>query len=180
MRNLTKIIGSVLLIGSMAFSVAGCTGFKAITAKEFKSAIKAATDLKSSEIPIEKDGKIGSTEVNATLKATEGQCRFGFIEFEDTEDATDYFEDNIYDSFIDMIEDEGFEGNYRETYSESAATGYILVDGEGETTDFFKGEIYGGIFLKDNTIVIAVTTSGKTKEKDKIDKVFDEINYPKP
>ena len=34
--------------------------------------------------------------------------------------------------------------------------------------------------LKDNTIVIAMATSGKNKDKDKIDAVLDQISYPKP
>jgi hypothetical protein len=180
MKNFTKVIGSVLLIGSMALSVAGCAGFNAITAKEYKSAIKAATDLKSSDIRIEEDTRVGKADVNTTLRASEGKCYYGFIEFEDAEDAADYFEDEVYDGFLDMIEDKDFDGNYRETYSKSAATGYILVDGEGESDNDFNGDVYGGVFLKDNTIVIAMATSGKNKDKDKIDAVLDQISYPKP
>ena len=180
MKNFTKVMGSVLLIGSMALSVAGCAGFSAITARDYKSAIKAVTDLKSSDIRVEEDTRVNKLDARTTLRAQDGKCYYGFIEFEDTEDATDYFEDEIYDTFIDMIEDKDFDGNYRETYSKSAATGYVLVDGEGDADNDFKGEIYGGIYLKDNTVVIAMATSGKNKDKDKIDAVLDQISYPKP
>jgi len=180
MKNFTKVIGSVLLIGSMALSVAGCAGFSAITARDYKSAIKAVTDLKSSDISIEDDTVVNKKDARTTLRAKEGDCYYGFIEFEEIDDATDYFEDEVYDSFLDMIEDKDFDGNYRETYSKSAATGYVLVDGEGEAEGDFKGDVYGGVFLKDNTIVIAMAKSGKNKDKDKIDAVLDQISYPKP
>ena len=65
-------------------------------------------------------------------------------------------------------------------YSESGATGYILVDGDSDNDDFMDGKCYGGIFLKENTIVIVMANSNKSSDMEDIDAMLSAIGYPKP
>ncbi|MCQ2482379.1 MAG: hypothetical protein MJ153_02685 [Clostridia bacterium] len=96
-----------------------------------------------------------------------------YMEFEDEEAAKDYFEDNYYEDFEDYLLDEEFEGE--ESHKLKKDTGYILFNGEEEGDD-----VYGGIFLKGETIVVAEAGSTKKSAMKDINAFLDEIGYPKP
>ena len=101
---------------------------------------------------------------------------FAFYELDDEDDAVEMFEKE-YDQYIDSIDEDVFDGSHKESFDEKAATGYILIDGENEDTG---RSIYGGIFLKENTIVTAMAMSGEDKDIDRVAGVLDAIGYPKP
>lgn len=179
MKNLTKGIVSVALAGSIMMSVAGCASFNQITHKEFKSALEDALKMDDGDYTEYKNSSVGGDDTKHEVYAVDGKCRYAFIEFEDVDDAKDYFED-IYDEFEDTIKDDDFKGSYKKAYSDSSATGYILVDGDSDNDDFMDGKCYGGIFLKENTIVVVMANSNKSSDMDDIDAMLSAIGYPKP
>lgn len=179
MKKLTKGIVSVALAGSMMMSIAGCASFNLITHKEFKSALEDALKLDDEDYTEYKNSTVNGNDTKHEVYAVDDKCRYAFIEFDEVEDAVDYFED-IYDEFEDTVNDKDFDGTYKKMYSESGATGYILVDGDSDNDDFMDGKCYGGIFLKENTIVIVMANSNKSSDMEDIDAMLSAIGYPKP
>ena len=179
MKNLTKGIVSVALVGSMLMSVAGCASFNLISYKDFKKALEDAVNLDDDDIREYKNSTVDGNDTKHEIYATDGKCAYMFIEFDDADDAVDYFED-VYDEFEDTVKDDDFDGSYKKAYSESSQTGYILVNGDSDNDDFMDGKCYGGIFLKENTIVVVMANSQKSSDIEDIDAVLDAIGYPKP
>lgn len=180
MKNFVKGAVSAVLAGSMMLSIAGCANFNLITYKDFKNALEEALEMDDDEYREYKNSSVSGSDTKHEVYANDGNCRYAFIEFDDAEDAFDYFED-IYDEFEDTIEDKDFDGNYKKGLVEgSSASGYILVNGDSDNSEFIDGKCYGGIFLKENTIVIVMANSNKSKDMDKIDAMLNAIGYPKP
>lgn len=179
MKSIVKGIAAIVLAGSVMLSVAACANFNLLTYKEFKSALEESLEMDDDDYTVRKKGTYEGYEIKHSVAAIKGKCRYMFVEFDDQDDAVEYFED-VYDIFEDAIKDEEFDGNYKKAYSESSATGYILVDGKSDATKFIDGKCYGGIFLKENTIVVVMANSQKSSDIEKIDAMLDAIGYPKP
>ena len=179
MKSLVKSIAAVVLAGSMMLSVAACANFNLLTYKEFKSALEESQNMEDDDYTVRKKGTYEGYDIKHSVAAIKGKCNFMFVEFDDQDDAVDYFED-VYDAFEDALKDEEFDGNYKKSYSESSVTGYILVDGKSEAAKFINGKCYGGIFLKENTVVVVMANSQKNSDIEKIDAMLDAIGYPKP
>ena len=179
MKKGTKSVIAAILTGAMIMSIAGCANFELITHKQFKKALEDAAKIDEDEIRETKDDKYEGADVKRRIVATDGKCVYSYIEFDDAEDAYDTFSE-IYDDFTDAVEDDEFDGSYRKGINENSGTGYILVNGDSDNEDFIDGKCYGGIFLKENTFVVVLANSQKSKDMDKIDAVLDAIGYPKP
>jgi len=179
MKKMTKGIISVVLAGSMMMSLAGCANFNLITYKDFKKALEDALDMDDDDIREYKNSSVDGNETKHEVYANDGKCRYAFIEFDDADDAVDYFEE-VYDEFEDTLKDDDFDGSYKKAYNENAQTGYILLNGDSDNDDFMDGKVYGGVFLKENTIVIVMANSQKSSDMEDIDAMLSAIGYPKP
>ena len=176
MKGLYKGIISAALIGTMLMSAAGCTKFEVIGYKDFRAALEDEAGIDESSCSTGKDRRHDGYEMKRYIEGEKGNCEFAFYEFDKEKDAVEYFEKQ-YDEFLDAVEDDDeFEGSHKESFDEDSATGYIIFDGEVEE----NGRVYGGIYLKENTIVSAMSVGSKDKDIERIDGVLDAIGYPKP
>ncbi len=170
--KISKKTVSMTLIMAMTLSMTACgKNFKQIDEDVFEEGLKV---LKLDDNMSEYDEK-DYLDDDMTYKAFvyDDNQAYIYMEFEDEDAAIDYFEDNYYEDFEDYLLDEEFEGE--ESHKLKKDTGYILYNGEEE-----GDEVYGGIFLKGNTIVVAEAGSTKKSAKKDIDAFLDEIGYPKP
>ncbi|SCW57528.1 hypothetical protein SAMN02910456_01934 [Ruminococcaceae bacterium YRB3002] len=179
MKTGFKGVVAAVLTGAIIMSVAGCVSFEQISNKEFKKALTGAGKIDEEEITEVKDATYEGADLKRKIIASDGKCLYSYMEFDDKDDAFDAFKD-IYDDFGDAVDDDDFDGKYSKGISESSYSGYLLVDGDSDDKDFVDGKCYGGIYYKEDTIVIVMANSQKTKDKDKIDAVLDAIGYPKP
>ncbi len=176
MKRLVKCLTSVALIGAMMMSATGCVSFGVIEYGDFVDALEEEANLKEDACTKGKNRRHEGYEMKRYIEGHKGQCMFAFYELDDEDDAVEMFEKE-YDQYVDSIDDDVFDGSHKESFDEKAATGYILIDGENEDTG---RSIYGGIFLKENTIVTAMAMSGEDKDIDRVAGVLDAIGYPKP
>lgn len=175
MKNFVKGMMSAALIGSMLMSVAGCTSFNLIEYDDFAAALEEEVGLKEDDCRTGKNKKRNGYEMKRYIEGTKGtSTTFKYYEFKDEDDAVEFFEKQ-YDEFLDVIEDEDFEGSHKESFDEDSATGYILIDGEADNSS-----VYGGIYLKENTYITVATTGSQDKDRDRVDAVLSAIGYPKP
>lgn len=180
MKNCKKIL-SAILVASMAFSLAGCSSVKAIDKKDFKNALK---ELKLDDDMREYKGDdieyygYDEDDIKYLARVWDDDQWYMFIQFEDTEAAHDYFEDEFYDDIMDVKEDKDFDGKLKTKLSKSS--GYIILKGESESDDFMEGEVYGGIYFKNDVVVVALATSDKKSDIKDIDTFLKSIGYPKP
>lgn len=171
MKNFKKAM-SLTLIMAMALSLTACgKSFKAISKKDFEKGLKAIKLDDDIEEEDDEDELDDDMTYEALVYADNQAYRF--MEFEDEDAAFDYFEENYYDEFEDYLEDDEFEGE--ESHKLKKDTGYILFNGEEDGDD-----VYGGVFLKGNTIVVAEAGSTKKSAKKDIDAFLKAIGYPKP
>lgn len=181
MKNCKKIL-SAILVATMALSLVGCSSMKAIGKKDFKNALKELKlDDDMREIEEESDLEwygYDDDDIEYYASAYDDEQYYLFIQFEDTEAAHDYFEDEFYDDVMDMKEDKDFDGKLKTKLSKSS--GYIILNGESDSKGFGKGDIYGGIYFKDNVIVVALANSNKKSDIKDINAFLKAIGYPKP
>lgn len=88
-------------------------------------------------------------------------------------DAKNAFE-GYYNREIDKVEAQDYIGSSK--YSYSGTEGYILLNGSSDGR-YYE---YGGLFLKDNTVVYVVANEDKASLRSEVDKFLKEIGYPLP
>jgi hypothetical protein len=77
-----------------------------------------------------------------------------------------------------MIDDKDFDGKY--SYRITDTEGYILLNGESSSNDFFDDDIYGGIFCKEDVVVIVLCRSTSDRDTSRVDEFLRAIGYPTP
>lgn len=97
--------------------------------------------------------------------------------YDDADDARENF-DFYTEAFQGTIADGEFDGDY--TLADSGNEGYIIFNGECDSWDFYDGDIYGCIFLKDNTIMSVMTHDASQSRNDKIEDFLEELDLPSP
>lgn len=175
MKSFKKFM-SVALVASMALSFTGCgKSFKAINKKDFEKGLKA---IKLDDDMLEYEDESVSSflydDAEYAAMATDDDQMYMFIEFEDEEAAKECFEEEFYEDLEDALEDEEFDG--KESHKLKKTSGYIIINGDNEE----EGDVYGGIYLKDNIMVVALAHSTKKSDKKDVDAFLKEIGYPKP
>ncbi len=129
-----------------------------------------------------------------------------YARFNDNEHALEFFEDYYYDSLIDAYEDKDFEGSFtkdlhkgwvtitRDASENSVSsstqqlyTGVVLLHGEfddsiciGEQQFYVEDDFYGGVYLFNNIVVVAYTTSANDRKIEEIDDFLESFDYPSP
>lgn len=172
-KVLTNVV-SVILIASMGLSVSGCAGkIKPVAKKDFKKALEESFDIDDDDYTDYK----GSDYDNVWY--VEHDYYVEYYQFDDEDDAMDMF-DEFYDRYEDMVDDKDFKGRHRSVVNDKKAYGYILLKGESDDDDFFDGDIYGGIYWVDDTIIIVLVSSDKDKYVDNITAMIRALGYPKP
>lgn len=174
MKKAIKSIVSITLLASMAFSMAGCA--KKITPvkkNDFKDAIEEVFDIDDDDY-WEYDG-----DDYTSISYYDHDYYVVMYQYDDADDALDDFED-IYDNYEDMVEDKEFKGKKKAVFNEKAGYGYIVLNGESESDDFYDDDIYGGIYWADDTVIVVLVLSDKDKYTENIDAVISALGYPKP
>lgn len=113
------------------------------------------------------------------------------FEFDDEDDAYDYFTEMIYEEFEDIKEDKHFDGNIRMANSEGF--GYVLVDADydeevyfgdisyARNVDFDFEHLYGGVYYIENTVCIIMNyNKGKDREISELNEVLEALELPQP
>lgn len=181
MKNIKKIL-SVVMIVAMMTSLVSCKSFKVVDDGDFEDAIEEIYDEEVMEISgddIENAG-LDEYDMEKFLSLIEEDVSIAYAEFEDEEAARDFFEDEYYKDFEDMIKDDDFEGSHSSGLNNSR--GYILFegeadgDGEWEETD----EIYGGIYWTENMVIIAIAYSDKKSDIEDMNEFLDMLGLPTP
>ena len=174
---------SLVLILAMAFVFAGCANLTLISYKDFKSALEETVGLKKDEYAVDKNTTKSGYDIKYSVTATVGNCIYRFYEFDDGDDAVDYFED-YYDDFDEMFKEGDFEGSYQMSYSSGGGSGYVLLNGKSRSSsnifNMYTNKVYGGIYFKDNTVIIVAAGSSKESDAASIDEFLKSIDYPKP
>ena len=177
MKMMKKAV-SIVLLGAMALSMAGCAKkIETVKKKDFKNAIEEVID----------DTDYVDGESNVYYY---GDNFFvDFYQLSDEDDAADCWED-ILDSYNDMVDDKKFDGSRRMVNTDTF--GYILLDGECDDKNFLtdisnvyflqsgRSYYYGGIFYVEDEIIVVMTTKDKDANRDDINTILNALGYPKP
>lgn len=114
------------------------------------------------------------------------------FEFDDEDDAYEYFTEVIYEEFEDIKSDKNFSGKIRMANSEGF--GYVLVDADydddvyfGDITyipgwcDFEYEHLYGGVYYINTTVCIIMNyNDGSSREIDELNEVLEALELPQP
>ena len=174
MKKAIKNIVSVVLLASMALSLAGCAKkIEPIKKKDFKDALEEVFDIDDD------DYSDYDWDDYTNIYYYDHDTRVEMYQFDNEDDALELFED-YYDEFEDMIEDKEFKGKKKSFFDEKKGYGYILLNGESDSDDFFDDDIYGGIYWTGDTVIFVYVLSDKDKYTEKIDAFLNAIGYPKP
>lgn len=190
-----KALISVALISSVLFGATGCgvKKFEATDKKAFKNALEDVLDLDDDDYNSVSDPTsiysysyvspfldgmdlLDDYEIKMDIEYVDGDNHYYFIEFKDEDDALEFFEDNIYDTFEDVKEDKDFKGKSFTLLNET--TGYVIVNGESDSDDFFEDDIYGGFYVQDGIFVAVYTLSDKDSKIEDINEFLAAIEYP--
>lgn len=101
---------------------------------------------------------------------------FNIYVYDNAAYAKEQFE-GFYNYKIDIVEAQGYEGTSK--YAYSGNEGYILFNGHQRDL-YGEPYAYGGIYLKDNTIVYVDTIEDRTSLRNDVDKFLKTIGYPLP
>ncbi len=175
MKNVIKGFTSVLLIGSMLFSIAGCGRVKAYDKKEVKSILKDDLGLKD-----DKDYYTYDWDDYYVFTGSNGKSSFRIAIYEDEDDAADEFED-LLDNFQDDKDDDCFSGRSR--YVSGKSSGYIVLNGEADDDgDFFTEDeyYYGGIYWADNMIIWVLADKDKDNAREDVRAFLKAFGLPRP
>lgn len=172
MKVLKTVVCSAL-VATMLFCMVGCVSVKAVKKKDFKNALEDVADIDDDEYYEYHDY---NSDIDYTVFAYEGNAYYDYSIYGDKDDALDAFED-IYDDFQDMKEDKDFDGSLR--MGLSGSTGYILFNGEADDRDY-DGDMYGGIYLKDDVVIIVYAHSDRKSDIKVINAFLSAIGLPKP
>ena len=114
------------------------------------------------------------------------------FEFDDEDDAYDYFTEVIYEEFEDIKSDRSFNGKIR--MSNSEGFGYVLVDADYDdevyfgdinyipnNCDFDYEHLYGGVYYVESTVCIIMNyNDGSSREIDELNSVLEALELPQP
>ncbi len=141
-----------------------------ISADDYMEAIEEVLDCDDDEFYISDSAYNADDLVQRVVYDGDDSDYFlcNYYEFEDNKAAEDFFE---YQN--EQIEDFEFDGQMK------TKDNYILMDGEFEDDDE-EYDIYGGIYLVGNTVIEVVCDSSKSKHRDKIDEILEELDLPTP
>ena len=174
MKKAIKTIVSLTLLTSMAFSIAGCAKkIEPVKKNDFKDALEEVFDIDDD------DYSDYDFDDCTNIYYVDHDYYIEMYQFDDEDDALEMFED-LYDDFEDMVEDKEFKGKKKGVFNEKQGYGYILVNGESESDDFFDDDIYGGFYWSGDTLIIVVVFSDKDKYTENIDAMIRALGYPKP
>lgn len=175
--SLKKFV-TMILTCAMVFTIAGCS--KSIPDVSKKDFMKACDKAGFEDYQInEFDEEDLDDDMTYEAMMRDGNIMLVYCEFEDEEAAHDYYGD-IYASFNKLHDHKDASGNYKMFITKTS--GYILFSGEVDDWDDMSldGDVYFGIYFKEDYIVVAVSASDKGKDVKKIDKFLDELELPKP
>lgn len=207
MKTFKKVIATAL-VATMAVSCTGCGALKikATDAKSFNKALSKLSDDMAEAIDdfdeewgfgfsdnylamYEKYDDADDIEDELDIENAEeyimGYCTdedeeavilYEFISFEDTESAHDYFNEEWYEDYSEAKKDKDLDGTMKDSLSKTS--GYIILDVESDSKDLGKGNIYGGIYFADNTVVIVMGMDASKSSKKEIDSFLESIEYP--
>ena len=170
MKVLKTVVCSAL-VATMLFCMVGCVNVKAVSKKDFKNALEDVADFDEDEFE-----EYENDEAYYNLRVSDDDEYYQYSVFSDEDDALDAFEE-IYDEIEDMKEDKDFDGSLR--IGLNGNTGYILFNGEADGS-VFDDEAYGGIYLKDDVIIMVGTNSTSKRDIKDIDAFLSAIGLPKP
>ncbi len=174
MKKFVRSIVSVVLLGSMALSFAGCAKkIEPVKKNDFKDALEESFDIDDD------DYSEYEWDDYTDIYYYDHDYYVEMYQYDDADDALDKFED-AYDDFQDMLDDKEFKGRHKAVFNEKGGYGYITFSGESDSDDFFDDDIHGGIYWADDTIIIVVVTSDKDKYTENIDAMIKALGYPKP
>lgn len=157
-------------------SVAACgKNYTVVSKKDFTNALEDVADLDEDDWYDYEDYYSHSKH---DIDCYDGDFHYEWIEFDDENHAMDFFEDYYYDDFEDMIDDKDFDGKYSTKITDTE--GYIILNGESNSSDFFDDELYGGIFCKDGVVVIVLCRSTRDRDTARVDEFLRAIGYPTP
>lgn len=172
MKKFIKSIALTLTVAT-AFALTGCFApkYEALSAKDFKKALESTLDYEEGKdfTVVENAG-----DIEKQITVVDEDVAFMFIEFDKEKHALKYFEKEFYDDYKDMLDDKEFEGKQKNYFNEDKYTGYCVFDGENDDGD----EIYGGVYLKDKTLIIAMSKNGNKNDKKDVKALIDAIEYP--
>ncbi|MFA6828933.1 MAG: hypothetical protein WCQ74_05330 [Saccharofermentanales bacterium] len=171
-----KVLKTLLcsaLVATMLFCMVGCVNVKAVNKKDFKNALEDVADFDDDEY-YEYDDY--DSDNYYTIYAYDSDAYYNYSIYGDEDYALDAFED-IYDEFQDMKEDKDFDGSLR--MGLSGSTGYILFNGEADGS-VFDDEAYGGIYLKDDVVIMVYALSDSKSDIKDINAFLSAIGLPKP
>lgn len=170
---------SIAMAGVMMMSLAGCKKIAYIDDEDdFIDALEDVADIDEDDCYIREDFENEGYDVEISVSASDGKLNYGYLRFEDADDAAEYFEDEMYDEFRDVVDDGDFDGKYKMKFTSSE--GYILMNGEEDGDEFLGGDVYGGIFLKNDVIIVVLSSSTKEKNTSKVDEFLRALGLPTP
>lgn len=174
MKMMRKAV-SVVLVGAMVLSIAGCgKNYDVVSQRDFEGALEDVAGLDEDDWY---DYTTYYSHSEHDIDCYDGDLHYEWIEFDSNKHAMDFFED-IYDGFEEMREDDDFEG--RCSYALTDETGYILVNGESSSDEFYDDDVYGGIFCKEEVVVIVMARSDRDRDITAVDDFLRAIGYPHP
>ena len=175
MKMMKKVI-SVVLLGAMTLSIAGCgKNYQVVSKKDFTNALEDVCDLDEDDWY---DYTTYYSHSEHDIDCYDGDFHFEWIQFDRNKHAMDFFEDRFYDSYQDMMDDKDFDGRTPSRLTDDQ--GYILLNGESHSDDFFDDDVYGGIFCKEDVVVIVLVRSDRDRDIDTINEFLRAIGYPHP
>lgn len=173
-----KRLTTVVLTCAMVLIMAGCSkSIPDVGKKDFMKACDKAgyDDYMISEF----DEEDLDDDMTYEAIVRDGNIMLVYCEFEDEEAAHDYYGD-IYASFLDLKNDKDASGSYRMFITKTS--GYIIFNGEVDDWDdmYLDGDVYFGIYFKEDYIVVAVSESDKSKDVKTINKFLEQLELPTP
>lgn len=176
MRKIKSIL-AVVLVACMMLSVASCAkSVKKVDKDKFEAALEKVK-IDDDDLYENKNGTRDGYDYDRTISAYDGNCIYVYIEFEDADECKEYFDDEIYDEFEDLKKDKDFDGKLQ--MHTGAHSGYVIFNGEADGDDV-DGDVYGGIYFRDNVLVMVMCYSDKKSDIEDIQTVLKALGLPRP
>lgn len=208
MKTFKKVVATALVASmALGCTGCGSLKIKATDAKSFKKALAKANDSLSEAIDdFDEDDGYGfsddylgyyvemddSDEIEDYYDAEdveefymamsqededdENGVIYYFITFEDEEAAREYFNDKYYESFEEAKEDKDIDGDLKMNLGKT--NGYIIIDAESDSKDIGKGQVTGGIYLADNTVLVVLAFDASKSAKKEVTAFLEALEYP--